>query len=278
MSLNEYPRAKSLLFVSAIKKDDFTKTFESEADAVIFDIEDSVPSDRKAEARKNILDFRSKNPDKKFFIRINDALSPSFKDDMSFIKELGLDCLNALMLARTERKEDILAVLDSLGEVSLLLLIESALGVQNLSITAAQPCVRQLTFGAFDFSLDLGLRDGKGRDFILNYVRTQLALESRVNKLLPPINRVFPNARDESLVKENMELAYSMGFSGSLTYYPNQVDITNSVFAQGDRQIKWAKEVLRLAEIHKGDNFSFEGNVIDLPAIKKAQGILANRY
>ena len=275
--MSEYPRAKSLLFVSAIKKDDFEQTFKSEADAVIFDIEDSVPAERKKEARKNILDFRLKNPDKKFFIRINEAQSPFFKDDMNFIKELGLECLSALMLAKTERKEDVLSVLESLGEVSLLLLIESALGVHNLSTTASQPCVKQLTFGAFDFSLDLGLRDGKGRDFILNYVRTQLALISRINKLLPPINRVFPNTRDESLVKENMELAYSMGFSGSLTYYPNQVDIINSVFAQGDRQLKWAKEVLRLAEIYKGESFSFEGNVIDLPSIKKAQGILANR-
>ncbi|WP_394989842.1 hypothetical protein [uncultured Helicobacter sp.] len=75
-----------------------------------------------------------------------------------------------------------------------------------------------------------------------------------------------------------MELAYSMGFGGSLTFYPNQLAIINAIFAQGNNQIEWAKEILRLVELHKGETFSFEGNVVDIPMIKKAQGILERKY
>lgn len=278
MSNSTYPKAKSLLFVSSIKPENFKPGFESEADAIILDIEDSVPKDRKDEGRTNILNFCKQNSQYKFFVRINDAQSPFFEDDMKFLKELGLEKLYGVMLAKTEQKEHVEAVNVALEKIPLLLLIESAIGVQNINITASQPNVKQLAFGAFDMILDLGLRDGDGKDFMLNYVRTQIALSSRINNLLAPINRVFPNTRDESRLKANMELAYSMGFGGSLTFYPNQLSIINTIFAQGNNQIEWAKEVIQLSKLHKGEPFSFEGNVIDLPMIKKAQGILERKY
>lgn len=278
MSNSTYPKAKSLLFVSSIKPENFMPSFESEADAIILDLEDSVPSERKDEGRANVLRFCRDNAQYKFFVRVNDAQSPFFADDMKFLLELGLDKLHGVMLAKTEQKAHIESVINALGEIPLLLLIESALGVQNLPITASQPCAKQLAFGAFDMILDLGLRDGEGKDFMLNYVRTQMALASRINNLLPPINRVFPNTRDESRLKTNMELAYSMGFGGSLTFYPNQLAIINAIFTQGNNQIEWAKEILRLVELHKGETFSFEGNVVDIPMIKKAQGILERKY
>lgn len=278
MSNSTYPKAKSLLFISSIKPENFKPGFESEADAIILDIEDSVPKDRKDEGRTNILNFCKQNSQYKFFVRINDAQSPFFEDDMKFLKELGLEKLHGVMLAKTEQKEHVEAVNVALEKIPLLLLIESAIGVQNINITASQPNVKQLAFGAFDMILDLGLRDGDGKDFMLNYVRTQIALSSRINNLLAPINRVFPNTRDESRLKANMELAYSMGFGGSLTFYPNQLSIINTIFAQGNNQIERAKEVIRLSKLHKGEPFSFEGNVVDLPMIKKAQGILERKY
>ena len=69
-----------------------------------------------------------------------------------------------------------------------------------------------------------------------------------------------------------------MGFGGSLTFYPNQIATINAIFAQGEEKIEWAKEILRLAKIHKGEPFNFEGNVIDLSMVKKAQGILGRKY
>lgn len=277
-STHTYPRAKSLLFVSSIKPENFTPSFASQADAIILDLEDSVPSERKSEGRANVLELCNKDFNHKFFVRINDAQSPFFAEDMEFLKELGLERIHGIMLAKAEQKEHVEAVLSALGEVPLLLLIESALGLQNLNLTASQPCVKQLAFGAFDMILDLGLRDGEGKDFMLNYARTQIALASRINNLLPPINRVFPNTRDESRLKANMESAYSMGFGGSLTFYPNQIATINAIFAQGEEKIEWAKEILRLAKIHKGEPFNFEGNVIDLSMVKKAQGILGRKY
>lgn len=278
INTQNFPHAKSLLFVATTRKQEFSKAFESKADAIIFDLEDSVPRDRKNEGRANILEFCRTNPDKKFFVRINDVQSAFFADDIAFLKQLGLEQLYGIMLPKAEQKEHIESVTSTLGAIPLLLLVESALGVQNLHLTASHPSVKQLAFGAFDMILDLGLRDGEGKDFMLNYVRVQMALASKIHNLLPPINRVFPNTRDESRLKVNMESAYSMGFGGSLTFYPNQIPIINAVFSQGNDQIQWAQEVLRLAKIHKGEPFSFEGNIVDIPTIKKAQGIIERKY
>ena len=49
VSFRDYPKAKSFLFVSGIKKDDFKHCFASEADAIVIDLEDSVPAERKKE-------------------------------------------------------------------------------------------------------------------------------------------------------------------------------------------------------------------------------------
>lgn len=274
----DFPRAKSFLFVSASKIENFESAFQSGAEAIIFDLEDSVTPEQKPTGRKNILSFSKANPNKKFFIRINDAQSDFFTEDMAFLNQMGLANLYGIMLPKAEQKAHIEAVLNAVGEIPLILLIESAWGVQNINLTASMPCVKQLAFGAFDMILDLGLQDGEGKDFALNYVRVQIALASRIYNLLPPINRVFPNTRDISKLKANMESAYSMGFGGSLTFYPNQITTINAIFAQGEEKIEWAKEILRLAKIHKGEPFNFEGNVIDLSMVKKAQGILGRKY
>lgn len=274
----DYPRAKSFLFVSGIKKDDFNHCFASEADAIVIDLEDSVPAEYKKESRANVLEFCRLNSDKKFFIRVNDAQSDFFVDDMVFIRELGLKHIMGIMLSKAEQKEHIESVLKNLGEVPIILLIESALGLQNLNLIAAHPCVKQLAFGAFDMIFDLGLKDGYGKDFMLNYARVQMVLSSRIYNLLPPINSVFSNAIDESIFKSHLEFVYSMGFGGSLTFYLNQLSIINEIFSQGDKESEWAKEVLRLAKIHKGEAFNFEGKVIDLSMVKKAQGILGRKY
>lgn len=278
VSFRDYPKAKSFLFVSGIKKDDFKHCFVSEADAIVIDLEDSVPAERKKESRANVLEFCRLNSDKKFFIRVNDAQSDFFNDDMVFIRELGLKFIMGIMLSKAEQKEHIESVLKNLGEVPIILLIESALGLQNLNLIAAHPCVKQLAFGAFDMILDLGLKDGYGKDFVLNYARVQMILSSRIYNLLPPINRVFPNTKDESKFKTHLEFVYSMGFSGALTFYPNQLSIINEIFSQGDKESEWAKEVLRLSKLHKGEPFSFEGNRVDISTIKKAQGILKTQY
>ena len=68
--MRDFPRAKSLLFVAATRREEFENAFGSEADAVILDLEDSVPSERKNEGRANILAFCQANPSAKFFVRI----------------------------------------------------------------------------------------------------------------------------------------------------------------------------------------------------------------
>lgn len=102
MSNSTYPKAKSLLFVSSIKPENFMPSFESEADVIILDLEDSVPIERKDEGRANVLRFCRDNVQYKFFVRVNDTQSPFFADDMRFLLELGLDKLHGVMLAKTE--------------------------------------------------------------------------------------------------------------------------------------------------------------------------------
>lgn len=55
------------------------------------------------------------------------------------------------------------------AEIPIISLIESVLGVRNLDSIATSPCVKVFGFGALDMSLDLGLRNRRGREFALDF-------------------------------------------------------------------------------------------------------------
>lgn len=55
------------------------------------------------------------------------------------------------------------------AEIPIISLIESALGVRNFDSIATSPCVKVFGFGELDMSLDLGLRNRRGREFALDF-------------------------------------------------------------------------------------------------------------
>lgn len=67
-----------------------------------------------------------------------------------------------------------------------------------------------------------------------------------------------------------------MGFfgGGSLCIHPNQVAPINEVFSPSAKQIAWAKEILSLRQNSNDIIFNYNGMMVDLPVIKKAEQIL----
>lgn len=260
---------KSLLFVPGDKPQRFEKALSSGASYIIIDLEDAVNEEDKQISRENILQFSKENLDKKFIIRINDTSSAFFKDDVKLIE--NLPNLKAVMLPKAQDENDIL----KLANFSLIPIIESAKGVHNLSKIASCNNVKALSFGALDMRLDLNLSGGAGEEFMLNFIRSQMSIISKVYNLLPPINGVYPDIKNELGLKKDMEFAKSLGFSSALCIHPSQVSIINEVFSPTDEEIKWAENILNLAKIHNNSVFKFEGKMIDLPVILKAKQILS---
>ncbi|EAL7431910.1 CoA ester lyase [Campylobacter coli] len=134
--------------------------------------------------------------------------------------------------------------------------------------------VLALSFGSLDMTLDLNLQEGEGKNFILNSIRTQIILKSTKYSLLSPINGVYSDIKNIDGLKEDLIFAKSMGFGGSLCIHPNQVAPINEVFSPSAKQIAWAKEILSLRQNSNDIIFNYNGMMVDLPVIKKAEQIL----
>ncbi|EFO9457080.1 CoA ester lyase [Campylobacter coli] len=206
-------------------------------------------------------------------MRINETKSKEFQKDLSLISTIKeSNGIIGVVLPKAQSYEDI----DMLSqfELPIIPIIESALGVENLDDIARHSSVLALSFGSLDMTLDLNLQEGEGKNFILNSIRTQIILKSTKYSLLSPINGVYSDIKNIDGLKEDLIFAKSMGFGGSLCIHPNQVAPINEVFSPSAKQIAWAKEILSLRQNSNDIIFNYNGMMVDLPVIKKAEQIL----
>jgi citrate lyase subunit beta/citryl-CoA lyase len=152
------------LFAPGINSRVMTKAFAAGADAVILDLEDSVPLTGKAEARSLVtamIDERTpgagSQPVPTVYVRTNGAATGLLADDLSAVVRPGLD---AVMLPKAEHGEEVRNAATEIerleaarglpaGSVALVLQIESALGVRNcFDLIKASPRVAGTCFGS----------------------------------------------------------------------------------------------------------------------------------
>ena len=147
------------------------------ADCIIYDLEDSVSVFEKDSARvlvKYALQYN--RPNCRVGIRINQADTPYFKDDVNCMVPL---CPDFLRLPKTECAEDIIN-LDKLitelekehnipeGTVKIVASIENALGVINsYKIASASPRMLAIGLGAEDFRTEMGMERSETGEEIL---------------------------------------------------------------------------------------------------------------
>src|SRR3546814_18260863 len=101
-----------------------------------------------------------------------------------------------------------------------------AQGVQSMGALAGAEGGSRLSFGILDLMLDMDVApDTPAAAILLNQVRFNILLQSRVHGLNAPIDSVYPNFSDTSGLAAAARLACDMGFGGMLCIHPAQVDV-----------------------------------------------------
>jgi (S)-citramalyl-CoA lyase len=263
---------RSALFVPATRPERFSKALASGADAVIIDLEDAVERENKEKARRNLADFAGGNPAAKFLIRVNDATTPWFEYDMAVCGRL--ENVSGILLPKAETVGQVTAALAAGKPV--LPIIESARGVLALGEIAAVAGVDRLSFGSLDLMLDLGtVPDTEGATLLLNHIRCQILLQSRVHGLAAPLDGVYPNFADQAGLARLAGQVRDMGFGGMLCIHPAQVATIHAAFAPAPADVEWAGRVVAQADATGSSAFKVDGKMVDLPVIERARRILA---
>lgn len=258
---------RSYLFVPGNRPDRFDKACESEADAVIIDLEDAVPPAEKLAARKMVASWLS--TDHPVYVRVNAANSEWFQGDLAIVDHPGVA---GVILPKAEKHEEVALLANRLsGNALIIPLAETALGVWNALELATAPRVERLIFGSIDFQLDTGIM---GENEELLYARSRLVLASRVAGILSPLDSVTIAIENEELLAADVLRARLLGFGGKLCIHPKQAKTVNIGFLPTEQEVAWAKAVMAATSVMGEGAHKLDGKMIDRPVIEKAKKIL----
>src|SRR6185369_5357898 len=96
---------RSWLFVPADSEKKIGKALDSEADAIIFDLEDSVAIQQKSAARDILKGLPGRSGGPQWWVRINPLGSEFLKDDLEL---LGIADIHGIVLPKAESGADVM--------------------------------------------------------------------------------------------------------------------------------------------------------------------------
>ncbi|MGE0683085.1 MAG: CoA ester lyase [Candidatus Binatia bacterium] len=269
---------RSLLFVPASSEKFFAKAKDSQADTLIFDLEDAVAPERKSAARETMKEVLRDPGFTRFerTVRINGLDTPWFLDDVLTMVEAGAD---GLVVPKTNSLDSILFVdrLTTLaeqrcgrttGSVVLLPLIEQPEAIGNaFAITKATPRIAGIAFGHGDFSLAMGIKAAPSTEGVVFQARCQVVMAAKAAGITP-IDNVFldiPNI--EGLITETRQ-GLQLGYEGKACIHPNQVEPVNTVYTPTLEEVEYARDLVAAFEqaVAEGKGaVAFRGRMIDGP-------------
>lgn len=234
---------RSQLIMPANRADMLAKAPSYGADALIFDLEDSVPVAEKPRARELAREFIGKHKARSVvYVKVNSLQSGLLPEDLEAVV---LEGLAGIRLPKADSAETILAVdamLTALerkralphGSIAIGPTLESAKGVWfAYEILSASPRVRSVMPGTAqdaDLQTDLGYITTPDENPMRHYIRCRVLLAARAAGVEQVFDGVFANIRDPEGLRRDCELARSLGYRGKQVIHPNQIETVNRVF------------------------------------------------
>ena len=266
---------KSLLFVPGDRPDRFAKAFGSAAEAVIIDLEDAVPTERKEEARRAAAEWIDRGDClERLFLRMNAPGTAAAIADLAMLLDRSA-AIAGLIVPKVEAAVVIEHLHSALAERGfkpvLVPVIESARGLRLAGRIGRAPGVWGLALGPVDLATQLGARfDGQA----LRQLRLQISLAA-AEAGVAAIDGPSLVIRDpENLAAEASDGA-SLGFCAKLCIHPDQAATVNAAFTPNADEIAFARRVIAADAEAKGAVFQLDGRMIDLPVVTGAHRVLA---
>lgn len=294
MAKPEISVLRSFLFAPGNHPRRVEKALALGADAVILDLEDAVAVAEKAATRKTIVEALSRPRRCKGYVRVNAIGTPWCLRDLMEVVGPGLD---GIVLPKVESAADLRTVdwlITNLererglpvGRIDLMPIIETAVGFARLDkILAARTLretpdrwrVRRISFGAGDFTNDVGMSWTPGEEELAE-LRVRLIVASRAAGLEPPVDTVWIHLQDTAALRRSVERSLRMGFQGRLCIHPDQVAVVNEIFTPTAAEVERAQRIVKAFEDAEAAGLAaiqVDGVFVDYPIVYRAQRTLA---
>lgn len=282
---------RTVLFVPAHKTSWYAKAAASRPDAICFDLEDSVPEQLKAAARKEVAaavdEFARKYPKMGLFVRPNSLPTRLTGYDLEAVVGPGL---TGLFAPKIDRATDVIrydALVDFFEErnggsgLEYIVPVETIHGIQNCEeIASASPRVGAMigpTAEHADIAKAVGYEWSPGGLESLVH-RTKILLATRAAGR-HPLTALWERIGDLDGLREFATQGRRMGFRGQIVLHPSHVPVVNDVFTPSAKDVDFYRSMVRTYDeaASRGDGAVMFGDIhIDKAHADKAREWLAH--
>jgi citrate lyase subunit beta/citryl-CoA lyase len=242
---------RSVLFVPGHKPEWIDKAAAVGPDAIVLDLEDSVPEDLKEQARTTVAESIARAsvqyPDISFLVRINSLATGNAGADMEACLVPGLD---GLFLPKIETAVD-LAKIDALVDhferrngasgVEYIIPIETVPAIWNVrEIAHGSPRVGAMigpTAEHADIAREVGFEWTPGGLETL-YLRSRVLLAIR-EAGIHALTGLWEKVDDLTGLEEFARSGRTLGYRGMIVIHPSHVSVVNSVFTPSDEEVEF---------------------------------------
>ena len=268
---------RSWLFVPADSEKKIAKAIESEADAVIFDLEDSVAPQQKAAARALLKGLGQRSGGPQWWVRVNPLTSEYHKDDLEVIAKADV---HGIVLPKAEGGADVTQLAHRTGNIPIHAIVTetpaSLFGM--LSYRDPKSSLVAMSWGAEDLSAALGASSKYDSDGSLSFtfkLARSLCLAAAVAAGVQPVDGVFADFKDEDGLLAEARAAAREGFTGKLAIHPNQVGAINAAFTPSADEVAHARAIVEAFDTEPDAGvLSVGGRMVDRPHLVQARRVL----
>ena len=251
------------------------------ADALIFDLEDSVAPDAKDEARQAVAAAvgRGGYGGRELILRVNGLDTSWAVDDLRAAARMKLD---AVLLPKVESANDprrAEALLISAGapkDLGLWCMMERARAMLHAEeIAASTPRLKALVMGTADLSKELQAEETPLREPMITALGlTVLAARAHGLALL---DGVFFDLDDMAGFERECRQGRALGFDGKTLIHPKTISAANAVFSPSAAELERARRVIAAHDVaaSKGQGVALlDGRLVERLHVEAARRVL----
>jgi len=257
------------------------------ADAVVLDLEDSVPQAEKASARQLVKDSIPlvARGGAEVAVRVNN--DPALlSDDIDASVWPGLASLSIPKVETAAEVERLVAQVERLerargipaGHVKLSIAIETPTGILACeSIATSSPRIVTMGVGPEDYYLSLGVEPSADGIELLYAVSRVVTVCKAVGIQSVGLLGSIAGFRDLAAFEAAATRGRSLGCEGAGCIHPEQVVILNRVFSPDPERVQYARRAVDAFEegVRRGTaSVNLDGKMVDIPVYRRAQVIL----
>ena len=272
-------RLRSVLYMPGANERALDKARELPADALVFDLEDAVAPEAKAQARDSATAAATSDAygNRTLAIRVNGIGTQWHDEDVAAAAAAGP---HAILVPKVASVEDVIAVERALEKAGapehtrIWAMLETPVAILSAEpIAAASPRLTVLIMGTNDLVNELHAEAVPGRRPLLTSLSLSVLAARAAGKMI--LDAVYNDVGDLEGFEAECRDGRELGFDGKTVIHPGQIEICNAAFSPSTEEIDHARRVIDAFEQSGSGVVTLDGRMIEGLHVESARRVLA---